>query len=332
MRRNYIIGKIKKIKTMMSSFINEELNIFQKFFILIDLAFCMVFYGAGITEYFQYEFYKKRHIARKNFIVHRKRVLIFNTCNNRKDAEIFDDKSKFNKTFKNFIGREWLDLSNCSFQDFCTFTTRHRKFIVKASKGRHGKGVYLQSIDEDSNLQNLFNKIKNEKAIIEELIIQDDELSKFNPSSVNTLRVVTLLCKDGEARVMTANLRVGRGDRIADNFHHQGIASLIDIETGIVKTTGIDGNAKRYILHPVTGKQIVGFKIPYWKEVKETVKKAAKVVPTMRYIGWDVAIGKEGKIILVEGNSAADPDVSQIPDQVGKWPLYEQYIKEIKLS
>lgn len=37
-----------------------------------------------------------------------------------------------------------------------------------------------------------------------------------------------------------------------------------------------------------------------------------------------------GEIVLIEGNPGADPDVTQIEDQVGKWPLYEPLLLEIE--
>ena len=41
-------------------------------------------------------------------------------------------------------------------------------------------------------------------------------------------------------KIMTADLRLGRKGKVADNFHHNGIASLIDVDTGIIYTMGID--------------------------------------------------------------------------------------------
>lgn len=326
----YIKERFKKINYMMNNFIEDDLNIFQKALVIGDLGLSILVYGAGITDYFQYQFYKRRPIDKNKFIVHRKRMRIVNTCNDKEDREIFNHKSRFNEIFTDYIGRDWKDLDNCTYEEFCDFAKKHKKFIVKPMEGSHGKGIYFETIDENSDLNKIYEKIKSEKALIEEIIVQNDEIAEFNPSSVNTLRVVTLLDKDNNPRVMTANLRMGRGDRVADNFHHHGIASLLDVETGIVKTSGIDGKAERYLYHPISGKQIVGFKIPYWEQVTKTVKEAAKVIPTVRYVGWDVAVGKDGRIYIVEGNSAADPDISQLPDQIGKWPLYEPYINDIK--
>lgn len=326
----YITERLYKIKRMMNDFIDHELNIFQKVKILIDLGLSIIIYGSGINDYFQYQFYKRKHIDRKSFVVHRKRMRIVNTFNDPEDRKILDSKPMFNKKYKAFIQRDWLDVPNATFSEFRDFTNRNERFIVKPIDGSHGKGIRLIKVTKQTNLESLFKELKKENSIIEEIIIQHEELAEFNPTSVNTLRVVTLVCPDDKVRIMTANLRVGNGEKYADNFHHNGIATLLNVDTGIVVTSGIDMNFNRYIIHPVSGKQLIGFKVPYWNKVVETVKKAAKITPTVGYVGWDVAIGKNGEIIILEGNAAADPDISQMPDQIGKWPLYEPFVIEKK--
>ena len=52
----------------------------------------------------------------------------------------------------------------------------------------------------------------------------------------------------------------------------------------------------------------------YIKEAVETVKKAAMIVPDVRYIGWDVAITEKGPAII-EGNNYAAYDFPQLPDR-----------------
>ena len=153
-------------------------------------------------------------------------------------------------------------------------------------------------------------------------------MSDFNPSSVNTLRVVTI--NTGKTiEIMNAVFRCGNGKGCTDNFHHLGLAALVDIDTGIVYTQAIDKKNNRYILHPISNKQIVGFKIPYWENVLETVKCAADVNKNIRYVGWDIAINNDGTICIIEGNSASDPDVVQMPDQIGKWNKYKEIINKI---
>src|SRR5699024_6087891 len=97
--------RILKIKRMMDDFIEPELNILQKVFILGDLGFCIIIYGCGINDYFQYQFYKRKHIDRKTFIVHRKRMRIVRTFNDNNDRKIFDSKSIFNQKYSSHIKR-----------------------------------------------------------------------------------------------------------------------------------------------------------------------------------------------------------------------------------
>lgn len=324
---NYIISRFKKIKRMLNDFIEQKLNIFQKVLIIIDMSLSIIIYGSGINDYFQYQFYKRKHIDRKNFIVYRKRMKIIRSLNDKEDRKMFDSKPLFNKVYSKYIGRGWLDIENSTYDDFVSFVKKHNSFIVKPSNGSHGKGIRKETITSEIDIRKMYGEIKSEMAILEEIIVQCEDIARFNPSSVNTLRVVTVLMDNGDARVMTANFRVGNGEKYADNFHHNGIAALLDTDSGIVVTSGIDMNFKRYLKHPITGTQIIGYKIPHWDKVVKTVKEAAKVTPTVRYVGWDVAVGDEGRVIIIEGNAAADPDISQMPDQIGKWPLYKDVIR-----
>lgn len=90
---------------------------------------------------------------------------------------------------------------------------------------------------------------------------------------------------------------------MVDNFCAGGIAAGIDLKTGKINTTAIDKKKHRYKEHPVSKVKLVGFKIPYWKESIDLVKKCYNLIPTVRYIGFDVAITKDGPII-VEGNAS----------------------------
>lgn len=324
---NYIKSKVQKINQHIKMYISSSNNIFIKILIYIDILYSILRYGMNLDEYFQYNFFGKRHGERKEFFVYRKRMLIVNQYNSRNDMKIFDDKPLFNKEFEKFVKRKWLNIQDSVFEDFVEFTKSCKEFIVKPADGYYGLGVRKEVVNSSVDLKNLYDKLYKENALIEEIIVQLDDLSEFNPTSVNTLRVVTMYSGDGNVEITTANLRMGNGlDKCADNFHHNGIAALLDIDTGIVRTTGIDKYLNTYVRHPLSGKQIVGYTIPFWDEVKEKVVEAALIKTTVGYVGWDVAIGKDGDIFIIEGNPKADPDVSQLPDGKGKWHIYEKFI------
>lgn len=98
---------------------------------------------------------------------------------------------------------------------------------------------------------------------------------------------------------MAAVLRIGRKGKTADNFRQHGIAATIDVGKGIVNAPGIDREFKRYIVHPDSGEQIIGFKVPSWDKIVDLVTKAAKVIPEVRYVGWDVAVDIDGNVQLI---------------------------------
>ena len=103
----YVLLHIKKYILLMKTYISPNLNCIQKFGITIDFLWSVARYGVGINDYFQYNFYRRRAIDRKNFIVARNRMQIIYTCNGTKNQPDFDDKCKFNRVFEEYLGREW---------------------------------------------------------------------------------------------------------------------------------------------------------------------------------------------------------------------------------
>ena len=325
----YIQVHLKKYQLLMNTFIPEEVSWLKKIFITIDFVCCVVKYGAGINDYFQYNFYKRKAIDRKKFIVGRKWKKIIKICNGKVNQSLFDDKSQFNRVYLKYLGREWLDLDECNYEEFEKFLQKHSKVICKIKQGSGGNGIEIFDSDKSKNLEENYTKLKKNHVILEELIEQQKEMAEFNPSSVNTMRLVTI--KEGEeVYLMNAVFRTGNGEGCTDNFHHYGLAALIDVKTGIVYTPAVDKENHQYIIHPLSKKQIIGFNIPNWNDIVDTVKDAAKVMPNVRYVGWDIALNTEGKACIIEGNCASDPDITQMPDQIGQWDQYKKIIKKYK--
>ena len=139
--------------------------------------------------------------------------------------------------------------------------------------------------------------------VMEPKVEQDQGISSLNSSSLNTIRVITILNKANQASVLCAALRLGRKGVGVDNFSQGGLFVAINLTEGILGK-GFFGTKIRsdfYQLHPDTEVPFSGFKIPFWKEVYQLACKAARVSPFCRSIGWDIAITPEGPVIL-EGN------------------------------
>ena len=100
----------KRLNEYIDLYFSDKISKWQRLAIKIDFMYSVIRDGAGMNDYFEYEFYKKRHNERQTFIVRRKRKLIADKFNNKRKIVDFSDKSKFNRLFKKFVKRDWIDL------------------------------------------------------------------------------------------------------------------------------------------------------------------------------------------------------------------------------
>ena len=156
--------------------------------------------------------------------------------------------------------------------------------------------------------------------------MQHHAIAEVNPSSVNTVRIVTVLDKDRVPRVLGAALRCGGPGSVADNLHSGGVAYPIDLETGKIFSLGRDNESeKSYDTHPSSGKYMIGMEIPHWDLLVREVCEAAKMSKNIIYLGWDIAITETG-VDFIEANFGHGVDTIQY-DNVGKKPLLLHYLE-----
>ena len=128
---------------------------------------------------------------------------------------------------------------------------------------------------------------------------------------------------------MYAFLRIGNG-KVMDNVDCGGMAARVDLSTGKLLTVGADKAGNTFTVHPMTGTQIVGFAVPYFKEAMDMCLRAAQKVPQMRYIAWDVAVTNSGPC-FIEGNSFPSHAVPQFaahyPDGMGIMKEFREFME-----
>lgn len=140
--------------------------------------------------------------------------------------------------------------------------------------------------------------------MLEECIRQHPKMN-LNNASVNTIRVYSVLDKEGKAHILKAILRAGVGDSVVDNYCSGGVIYPINVEYGFVEGSGErHADKKEWMIHPGTDIVMLGFTIPHWDLMKETVRKMAESLPQIRYIGWDMVITPDG-VDLIEANDNA---------------------------
>jgi hypothetical protein len=153
------------------------------------------------------------------------------------------------------------------------------------------------------------------KYICEELIHQRDELSMFNKSSVNTMRMVTVI-SGGKIHIFYPFLRLGREGKEVDNGGAGGIIVPVDAKTGSLSPWGRDEAGRSFYEHPDSHVPFRGFILPEWEGALELTGTLAAVMPEYRCIGWDMASSEKGWV-MVEANIHGQ-FVGQQMDCVGK--------------
>lgn len=196
-----------------------------------------------------------------------------------------------------------------------------------------GRGVGVQKIDlkagvntkDNKSLATILDEYKSD-FLIEELVSQHEKMAELNPSSVNTIRILTY--RSGmDVNVVYTVVRIGRKDQPIDNESAGGISARIEADGKIAKyaygTPGVD-----MVEYTDNGTKLDGFEIPYFHEAIELVKKMHYMLPYFNLVGWDIAITKEQKPILIEFNMT--PDLSQSANGPAFGEYTELILKEAK--
>ena len=281
-----------------------------RIFILIDMLWCAMRYGVGYLDYKVFGFAFIHGEARKTFMTMDDNLSLVRTSNDKAYTYLFDQKCAFNERFHDFLGREWLDLRTADLEAFADFLRGKEDFFAKEVDSFGGKGVSHIRVSDYPDDKALYQTLRGRgQYLVEETIRQNSEMERLHPSSINTLRLVTLLAH-GEPHVMYALIRIGGKGQCIDNICSGGMYAPVDENGLIFHDAFCEAEERFYDCHPESGARFVGFQVPYFQEAVELVKKAAMVVPQVGYVGWDVAIGVNGPL-LIEGNVIPGYDMCQ---------------------
>lgn len=133
----------------------------------------------------------------------------------------------------------------------------------------------------------------------QKLVKQHSVMAEYNPTSVNTVRVVTYRKFDGERKILYSCLRFGGKGSVMDNVCSGGGYTGVDVETGKLH------DRKRYSYYVLDVPKIpdeIPDVIPCWETIKAAALELHGRLPQMGIIGWDFSLSPEGQPILVEFN------------------------------
>ncbi|WP_195715245.1 sugar-transfer associated ATP-grasp domain-containing protein [Ancylomarina sp. 16SWW S1-10-2] len=232
--------------------------------------------------------------------------------NNKAFIKYFSDKRLFNKYFKSYMCHKFLNLKNITLEELREWidNIEGNSLMLKKANGLGGLGIKKIDIHKDKGviyfnnkeLKDAFISIKKHD-ILEEFVVQHEQINRLNPSCLNTVRIVTVIDKNNNVNIIGAVLRLGVENDV-DNLSAGGIAVNIDINTGCLTGEGFklaQSEPSTFFKHPITQVVLDAYSLPHWELLINTVKKAAKVFPQVRTIGWDLAITADG-VDFIEGN------------------------------
>ena len=161
--------------------------------------------------------------------------------------------------------------------------------------------------------------------IVQEYIEQHPWFSRFNESSLNTVRVLTYRSLNDEKTVILHRLlRAGRPGSVVDNQASGGIACAIDTE-GSLMSFGVDKAGRRH-----KGTQSATFSdagvVPFLNEINEVALQIASGYRYSRLLGLDFTVSAEGEVILIEVNDSNN-EINFF--QMSSGPLFGSYSEEV---
>jgi len=288
----------------------------NKLVTFFDILGCTLKYGAGYYDYTIFEFYNMKASQRKTYMTRMKNKKLMAMLNDPAYTDIFDKKHTFYEYFSDYLGRDFVNMYTADKETVRKFVEGKTQMIAKPSEGECGIGIEKIDLTQFKDFDEIYAYVTDPKknfGVIEDVLIQHPEMSRLYPHAINCFRIVTLV-HEGVPHVLYAVLKTGNNGNFVDNLENGGFACHFDLEKGEVCGPGHTNKMEIVKTHPATGVDFVGFKPPFVKETIEMVKKAALVVPQVKYIGWDVCITENGPAI-VEGNNFAAYDFPQLPDE-----------------
>lgn len=297
----------------------------SRFYFLIDFTWSLLRYGCSVRHYFIGGFWKVRGVLRKDIFTLRRMKQVMAKCNDRNYIYLLKEKNKFNDFFDQFVHRDWIFCTNATEAEFRQFLQKHKEVIVKPADTYEGKGIH--KVSTSSILQDFgkyFDQYKSGRFMVEEVSKNHTDIS-FGGKALNTIRVYSFLDGSGNPHILKAVLRCGTGYHIVDNFHSGGVGYEVDLNTGIIISTGRSWTRENIVVHPGTDFSIVGRHIPEWEKVKSQCLAAASLIPQCRYVAWDIAVTEHG-IEFIEGNHDGDFDLLEFFGTTGYWKVIKNYM------
>ena len=294
----------------------------------IDLYSHEYFYsrtGVFTKEYVPTNLYHCEILPRANMHPYNEAYGDKNMC------DILFPKDKVAHTIlKNMNGYFYLEGNPVTEAEALTYCNNIDNVVIKPSLSYSGQGVHSLEVEEGKTnidgmtIEEVF-RLYDKNWLIQEKVKQHEGMSRLNPTSVNTLRVLSYRSNMDVLIVYTV-VRIGRKGQVIDNQCAGGISTTVS-KDGRLGKYAFGGYSSDNLEITDSGVVLDGYKIPSYDKAIEFVKELHLHLPFFNLVGWDVAIQDNGEPVLIEWNTK--PGLSQSAFKSGMGDYTERIIREL---
>ena len=231
-------------------------------------------------------------------------VFIEPTLNNDTLRKAYSDKNAYQLFFdKKYLPKTLFRIINNSFYNdenvliekekaFHELSLIKENIVLKpAIESGGGKNIIIA---QGSTIAKYIEKnpmYAKESFLIQELVEQHEDLKKFNPNSLNTLRIMTARVNN-EVKVLSAYLRMGRKNQLIDNGMAGGLTCGV-LPDGKLMKTGLDKYLNTSTIHPDSKIEFDGFEVPGYQNTADFCTSHHKKFLHFTFISWDIGISPD---------------------------------------
>jgi alpha-L-glutamate ligase-like protein len=191
-------------------------------------------------------------------------------------------------------------------------------FVIKPCRGSGGRGVlvlvgreknyYLRHSGEPIRLEQVRQHLSDilsgmyslgahpDQALLQQRVCLHPAFAELSYKGIPDIRVI--LYRKQPAMAMLRLPTRASGGRA--NLHQGGIGAGVDLDTGVTRRAVLRNRVVDS--HPDTGVNVVGKRVPYWKEVLEMSRRVAEAVG-LGYLGVDIVVDRDHGPLLLEANA-----------------------------
>lgn len=294
------------LKTLTSEQKNEIQDYYQKH------------YGKKLPDFLWHQYYYTRNdVFSPKYIPNYILAEINNALYDVNISKAYDDKNLYYTLFPDICqAKAYINCINgyyynnglhLSFEEALNMVSNLGHVIIKpAYCSCNGDGVkhlhIYNGIDTRSNksIKNIFADY-GKNFVIQEVIQQHHDLAALNPSSVNTIRMVTYR-RGEEIALIYAVMRMGKFGSEVDNTSAGGMTCKIDERGKLSKYAICSKPAGRFEKNEA-GLVFENYQVPCFDKIFDRAQIMHFRMPYFIMIGWDFSVNENNEVVFVEMNA-----------------------------